>query len=119
MWLLSVAGMLVWMWPRRDPRICCLAAAIFLISAACVTFYLLLPQLHRNYGGTSSGLRWVFWLAPLWLLTMLPAADALARRPWTRGLGLALLALGPFCQLPDLEPVDGSRLMVFWRYLGH
>jgi len=27
----------------------------------------------------------MFWLAPLWLLAMLPAADSLARRRWTRG----------------------------------
>ena len=42
-------------------------------------------------GGTS-GLRWMFWLAPLWLLTMLPMADILARRRWTRALALVLLA---------------------------
>ena len=47
----------------------------------------------RNYGGMSSGFRWVFWLAPLWLLVMLPAADATARRRWTRGLAAVLLAL--------------------------
>ena len=47
----------------------------------------------RNYGGGTSGFRWMFWLAPLWLLTMLPMADILARRRWTRALALLLLAL--------------------------
>ena len=119
-WLLSLAGMFLWMWPRRrDPRICGMAAAIFLISAACLTFYLLQPQLHRNYGGVSSGLRWLFWLAPLWLLTMLPAADALARRPWTRGLCLVLLALSALsASYPTWNPWTDPWLSVFWRYLG-
>ena len=28
-----------------------------------------------NYGGWTSGPRWFFWLTPLWLLALLPAAD--------------------------------------------
>jgi hypothetical protein len=120
-WLLSLAGMFIWMWPRRrDPRICWMAVAIFLISAACLACYLLQPQLHRNYGGITSGLRWVFWLAPLWVLTMLPAADYLARRSWTRGLCLVLLALSALsASYPTWNPWTHPWLMVFWQYLGH
>jgi hypothetical protein len=47
----------------------------------------------RNYGGWTSGLRWLIWLTPFWLLTMLPAADWLAGRRWGRGLACALLAV--------------------------
>ena len=51
----------------------------------------------------------MFWFAPLWLVAMLPAADALARRRWTRGLGLVLLGLSvALGQLPDLESLDTS-----------
>jgi hypothetical protein len=33
------------------------------------------------------------WLSPLWLLAVLPVADALAGRRWGRALGLILMAL--------------------------
>jgi hypothetical protein len=46
-----------------------------------------------NYGGWSNGPRWLMWLAPLWLLTLLPIADRLGQRRSGRTLCLALLAL--------------------------
>jgi hypothetical protein len=58
-----------------------------------LAFYLSRPQLDRNYGGTSSGFRWAFWLAPLWATAAVPAADRLASSRAGRGLALALLAL--------------------------
>ena len=33
---------------------------------------------QRNYGGWTSALRWLIWLTPLWLVTLLPVADWLA-----------------------------------------
>lgn len=91
-WLLSFAGMIVWL-ARRDKRLRTLAGAIALVSLVCITFYILRPTPDRNYGGMTSGFRWVFWFAPLWVVTMLPAADWLAKARWSRGLGLLLLAL--------------------------
>ena len=59
----------------------------------CLAFYIgLRPQSDRNYGGMTSGFRWVFWMAPLWLVAMLPAADRLARSRWGMALALVLLA---------------------------
>jgi hypothetical protein len=55
-----------------------------------VGFYLLKSD---NYGGWTSGLRWVIWLSPLWLLCMLTIADRLGGSRWGRGLAYALLAL--------------------------
>jgi hypothetical protein len=49
-----------------------------------------------NYGGWTSGLRWLIWLTPFWLLAMLPAADWLAGRRWGRGLAGILLAVSVF-----------------------
>jgi hypothetical protein len=37
---------------------------------------------HYNYGGVSVALRWMLWLAPLWLLSMLPALDAWLKADW-------------------------------------
>jgi hypothetical protein len=70
-----------------------LAAAIAAVSLVVLGFYLAQPLENRNYGGVAAGLRWMFWFAPLWLVGLLPAADLLSRRAWTRWLGLLLLAL--------------------------
>ena len=73
----------------------------------------------RNYGGMTSGFRWVFWLAPLWLVVMLPAADVMAARRWTaRRWRWLLLAFGPFGQLSDVESLDHPWLMDYFKYMG-
>jgi hypothetical protein len=47
----------------------------------------------NNYGGWSNGPRWLIWLTPFLVLTMIPAADWLATRRWGRALACVLLAL--------------------------
>jgi hypothetical protein len=47
----------------------------------------------RNYGGWTSGLRWLIWVTPLWMVSLLPAADWLARRGWGRAIAYAALGL--------------------------
>ncbi|HEY2838545.1 MAG TPA: hypothetical protein VGJ26_05325, partial [Pirellulales bacterium] len=49
-----------------------------------------------NYGGWTSGPRWFFWLTPLWLLTILPAADWLGASRLGRGFAYLLLAFSVF-----------------------
>jgi hypothetical protein len=64
------------------------------VSAVVLGFYVLwVNDRLRNYGGWTSGPRWLMWLTPLFLVTLLPAADWLAGRRWGRGLGLVLLGL--------------------------
>jgi hypothetical protein len=64
-----------------------------LLSVAVLVFYIgYVNERNRNYGGWSNGLRWLMWLTPFWLLTMLPVADWLATRRWGRGLAYVLLA---------------------------
>ncbi len=60
------------------------------VSLVVVGFYLWKSD---NYGGWTAGPRWLMWLTPLWLLTMLPAADFCARRRWGRALAGVLLVL--------------------------
>lgn len=61
-----------------------------------------------NYGGNTSGPRWLMWLSPLWVLGLLPAADRLARSGAGRGLGAVLLAASVFSvSYPAWNP---------WRY---
>ena len=58
-----------------------------------MAFYLLRPQPDRNYGGMTSGFRWVFWLAPLWVAATVPAADVLGRSRAGRIAACVLLGL--------------------------
>jgi hypothetical protein len=118
-WLLSFAGMAIWGFRRGDPRIRWWAAATAAITLACLVFYIGQSQTSRNYGGNTSGLRWLFWLAPLWLLTMLPTVDLLSSRRWTRVFGLILLALSVLsASYPTWNPWVHPWLMNFSQYLG-
>jgi hypothetical protein len=85
-WLFAVAGMLFGKPAMQLKRLNNLA--IF-VTAVVIAFYV---WNSNNYGGWTSGPRWFFWLTPLFLLAMLPAADWLGR--WRAGRGLAYLFLG-------------------------
>jgi hypothetical protein len=65
-----------------------LAVLALALSIVVVGFYLVKSD---NYGGWTSGLRWLIWLSPLWLLSMLPVADWLENRSWGRGIAYVLL----------------------------
>jgi hypothetical protein len=91
-WLLSVAGLGAWLIRPGDRRLRHLALFVGALSLVCLVFYTVVVT-ELNYGGMTSGFRWMFWFAPMWLLVMLPAADWAAGRPWTRGLALVLLCV--------------------------
>jgi ABC-type branched-subunit amino acid transport system permease subunit len=94
---LSVAGVVMGLRRRADgegktgPR---LPSFLFpltaALSAVVIGFYLFKSD---NYGGWTNGPRWLMWLTPLWLLTMLPAVDWLARSRWGRALAGTLLVV--------------------------
>jgi hypothetical protein len=71
------------------------ATFTLLLTAALLAFYTWNPK-ARNYGGSTQGLRWLFWLIPFWLL-MLPAGvqDGQTHRS-VRRLTLAALAVSVF-----------------------
>ena len=86
-WLLALFGML---FSLRGPT----AAARLhrltpLIVGVVLGFYI---WRTNNYGGWTSGPRWLFWLTPLLLLALVPAADKLATS--RVGRGFAYLCLG-------------------------
>jgi hypothetical protein len=117
-WLLSVAGIFISLWPGRDRRMRQWAVLIGGVSLICIVFYLFRPLGERNYGGMTSGFRWVFWLAPLWLLSMLPAVDYLSKRRWTRGLALVLLIISVFsASYPIWNPWTNPWIMDYMKYL--
>ena len=104
-WLLAIPGIFMLASPRRRRRgeVAVrdaeaigqerLARAIATVSLVVMVFYLSRPQLDRNYGGTSSGFRWIFWLAPLWVAAAVPAADRLSSGRLGRAIALVLLGL--------------------------
>lgn len=99
-WLLSFAAMLVvaahggYLWRRE----CLYQHVMFMtlgVSAVVIVFFAAIVG-TANYGGWTSGARWFFWLAPLWLISLLPAADRCAGSRWRRGVCLALLGVSVF-----------------------
>ncbi|HEY2882813.1 MAG TPA: hypothetical protein VGJ15_10275 [Pirellulales bacterium] len=118
LWLLIIPGVPL-LWWGKDYRLRELAAMIGLISVVVVVFYILLPQPERNYGGTTSAFRWVFWLAPLWLLAVLPVADKVSKSAWGRWLVCALLALSVLsAAYPTWNPWTHPWLWNLWTYVG-
>ncbi|HEV3301441.1 MAG TPA: hypothetical protein VG055_17445 [Planctomycetaceae bacterium] len=72
------------------------------ITVVVLAFYLTRTE-NYNYGGNTSGLRWTFWLIPMWLVSMIPALDALASRGLLRTLALALLAVSTYSAWYPIE----------------
>jgi hypothetical protein len=61
------------------------------LTVAILAFYTGNP-LARNYGGSTQGLRWLFWLIPFWLLLLVKGVEGGQDRREVRVL--ALVALG-------------------------
>lgn len=81
-WLLSVAGM-VFLLLNERMQLRMFAVMTIVLTVVVFSFYVVYrPPMDRNYGGVTSGLRWLFWLAPLWLVCMLPIVEWLGK---TRG----------------------------------
>jgi hypothetical protein len=119
LWILSFIGMGIWMRRRDDPRLAQLAGLVSAVSLVVIVFYITRGQDDRNYGGMTSGFRWAFWLAPLWLWTMLPAADWMARKPWWRGLAWLMLGIGAFsAAYPTWNPWTHPWLLNLMQWLG-
>jgi hypothetical protein len=99
-WLIAVAGVLTLparLRSRAEPRgppgsqagLDLVMVLTLLLTVIVVGFYLFKSD---NYGGWTGGLRWLMWLAPFWLLTMLPIADRLGATRAGRAVGYVLLA---------------------------
>jgi hypothetical protein len=117
-WLLSVWGLLLWLRGERNPQ-WWLAAAIAVLTVVVLGFYFSRPLIDRNYGGVTSGLRWLFWLIPLWLLALVPACDALANSRWGRIAAVVLFALSVYsANYATLNPWSQPWLFDYWEQLG-
>ena len=91
-WILAMPGLFALVFSSRlNLRWCGLAG--ILLTLVVTAFYVTRPEIDRNYGGFASGLRWLFWLVPVWLLGLLPVADWLGRTVWGRWLCYLLFAV--------------------------
>jgi len=87
-WGLSLLGLFFWLFDRRYAS---MSAMILLTGIVVFAFYMMMPQEQRNYGGNTSALRWMLWLAPLWSVALVAAADRFSRYGFTRAIALACL----------------------------
>ncbi len=122
-WLLAAAGLVMWLRGPTDSRfgreLRQLALMISALTVVCLVFYLMRGQDDRNYGGMTSGFRWMFWFAPMWLLAMMPALDRLERHAWTRAVALVLLAVSALsAAYPTWNPWTHPWMLDFLQYLG-
>jgi hypothetical protein len=61
----------------------------------------------------------MFWFAPMWLVSMLPAANALSKRRWTRGMGLVVLGISVLSvSCPTWNAWTHRWLLDYLHYLG-
>jgi hypothetical protein len=72
-----------------------LAWQTLFLTAAMLAFYTWNPK-ARNYGGSTQGLRWLFWLTPFWLALLPQGVEDGQDRRWVRWLSLGALAASVF-----------------------
>ena len=88
------------------------------VSVVVFAFYLTRTQSY-NYGGNTSGPRWLFWLIPLWLLAMPPAADRLAGSRAGRLLCAVLLGFSVLSVFyPAANPWRHPWILNLMEYTG-
>lgn len=117
-WLFSMWGLFLWLRGARTPQ-WWLAAAVSLLTVVVLGFYFSRPLIDRNYGGVTSGLRWLFWLIPLWLLALVPAADVLSNSRWGRIVAVVLFGISVFsANYAILNPWSQPWIFDYWEQLG-
>jgi hypothetical protein len=121
-WLFSLAGMLALIFGARMGgtfQMRWLGVLGLAISVVVILFYLSRPAIDRNYGGFNCALRWMLWLVPIWLMTMLPVVDWLAGSRWGKFLCLALLFLSAVsAMMPAGNPWTHPWLYQIWDLTG-
>lgn len=113
-WLLALVGM--GMPLSRQRPAAWLHYASFVILFVVVVFYIFKSN---NYGGWTSGLRWLFWLTPLLLMSLVPMADVLSRWKAARWLGYLCLAASAFsATYPWANPWRHPWIYQLCEYMG-
>lgn len=105
-WFFSIAGWITVVmrrknWPDEWVRTQLASAATTVVV---VVFFAAVTS-TVNYGGWTCGPRWFFWLTPLWLLALLPIADAMSPSRIGRCVSSLFLAVSVFSVFyPGINP---------------
>jgi hypothetical protein len=90
--LIKAGGRITSLFDKKGPPMVALAYLTTVLTIVLMAFYTWNPK-ARNYGGSTQGLRWLFWMIPLWLLMLPKGVGAGETRTWPRRLALAALAV--------------------------
>jgi len=113
-----VVGTVIWL-RRGNSTERSLALLTLALSLVCIAFFLLRPLGDRNYGGMTTGFRWLFWLIPLWLLVAFPAVDRLSRTRRGRIVVYIFMAISVFsATYGGWQPWSHPWLYQYWHSLG-
>ena len=89
------------------------------VTLVCLAFYIWWPDGRSQLRRQCQRIRWVFWMAPLWLMLMLPAADLLAIAAGRGAWPWCLLALSVLsASYPTWNPWTPPWIMNFLGYMG-
>ncbi len=92
------------------------AAMTVVVSIVLLGFFIVKSN---NYGGGTSGPRWLFWLTPLWLMGLLPAADYIGRTKLGQRFACGLLAFSALSVFfPSISPWRHPWIMYLGEYYG-
>ena len=118
-WLMSLYGLFIWI---KQSSGCEkeFAWGVVLLSLICLIFFIgLRPIEDRNYGGMTSGFRWMFWFTPLWLVAMLPAADWANRTVIRKAFTCVLLSMSVLsASYPTWNPWTHPWLYRWMEFCG-
>ena len=90
--LIRAGGRLKALVAANTPPMVALAYLTTLLTVVVLGFYTWNPK-ARNYGGSAQGLRWLFWMIPLWLMMLPKGVEAGETRIWVRRLALLAFAV--------------------------
>ena len=114
--LISMIGIMQHVF-ARERALRSLHVLIFLITLVVLLFYVFKTN---NYGGGAQGLRWTFWLIPLWLIALPRGVDTLFQSRFTTVIALVLLGVSVFSAMyatvPPLGPWSQSWLHWLLEY---
>lgn len=118
-WLLAVVGGFIALRRNDKPLLAdasfAFNAAIIVTTLVCVGFYLARPLEDRNYGGVCSGLRWVFWMTPLWFWLACDAMKHVKHFALRRAVEVALIVSIYSANYPWSNPWIAPWIMKWWQ----
>ena len=98
----------------RESPLRVLAALAAFLTLLLVVFYTFFTGI-RSYGGLCGGMRWFFWLIPLWLMLIPQGLQGRIAQHWFRGMALGFLLISAISVYYCVHgPWDRSWIRLFF-----